>query len=88
MLEGGEVERSARISRRFLNISKTLSRNPQGSAVSLKQLNFRQKEMPLKHNLNKSSSIALDNVLLLPPKKEIFLEQVSHCLAVPTTTKQ
>jgi hypothetical protein len=63
------VELSGRSSELFLYISKTLSRNPQGSAVSLKQFIFRQTEMLIKHNLNRSNSIAI------LPTMEIFLEQ-------------
>jgi hypothetical protein len=40
---------SALSSKSFLYVSNTLSRNPQDSAVSLKQFNFEQKEIPIKY---------------------------------------
>jgi hypothetical protein len=45
-----------------------LSRNPQNSAVSLKQFALSKGKFLIKHkfNLNRSSCIAIDNVLLLP----------------------
>jgi hypothetical protein len=47
----GQGRNSALGSKYFLHFSKTLSPNPQVSAVSWKQLNFKQKEILRKHKI-------------------------------------
>ena len=66
---GGNTARAA--PNVFRYVSKTLSRNPHDSAVSLKQFDILQMQFLIKHkklNLSGNSSTATHNLLMLPTK--------------------
>jgi hypothetical protein len=47
--QAGQGENSTRSSKPLFYVSKTLSRNPQDSAISLKEFNFEQKGILIEH---------------------------------------